>query len=334
MTEKSSSNLPNNSDEIDLGQLFRLIGKGFNNLFKAFLKLFLYFKKNALILLALVVVGAGIGYGLNQIVSKKLKTEVIVKPQMESKNYLYDVIDEIQANIKSKNTEFFKSIGIENIDYNGLDVSISRVNVDTSSDADKQYLELLQSFDDTEAITDIVRAELQNKSSYNHRITFFYKDAELGEDFAKKVMVYINNNSYFDGLLEIYRANAESRIEENKRLLEQVDLIIANYSKKMAQQEDFTGNDRIVLDNQETVNITGLFNLKNNLIQDIEAKKIELEQRSNIIRVINLGQTQEVKKSFFGKNLVLIPLLFVGLYFLFSFLKYLNIKSEQLLKAN
>ncbi len=330
MEEKSSPNRSKNSDEIDLGQLFQLIGNGFNSIFKAFLRLFVYLRKHALILLGLIVVGAGIGYGLNQIVSTKLKTEVIVKPQMDSKNYLYDVVDEIQANIKAENTVFFNTIGIENIDYNGLEVTISRVNVSSDSESDKQYLELLQSFDDTEAIADIVRAELQNKSSYNHRISFFYKDAELGEDFAKKVMVYINNNSYFDGLLEIYRANAESRIEENKRLLEQIDLIIANYSKKMAQQEDFTGNDRIVLDNQETVNITGLFNLKNNLIQDIEAKKIELEQRSDIIRVMNFGQTQEVKKSFFGKNIVIVPMLLLGLFFFFSIIKYLNKKSKEI----
>jgi len=334
MTEKNSSNQPSNSDEIDLGQLFQLIGNGFNKLFKLFLKLFVYLKKNALILLGLVVLGAGIGYALNQIVSKKLKTEVIVKPQMDSKNYLYDVIDEIQANIKAKDTVFFKSIGIDFTDYDGLEIKINRVNGDDSTESDKQYLELLQSFEDTEAIADIVRAELQNKSSYNHRIIFFYKNANQGQDFVIKIMKYINTNIYFDGLIDVYRTNATSRIEENKRLLKQVDEIIANYSKKMVQQDDFSGNERIVLDNQETVNITGLFSLKNNLIQDIEAKNIELEQRTEAIKVINFGKTQQVQNSFFGKKIVVVPLLFVGLYFLISIIKYLNRKSQELLRAN
>ncbi|WP_396636222.1 hypothetical protein [Maribacter sp. R77961] len=334
MTEKNSSNQVKNSDEIDLGQLFQLIGNGFNSLFKVFLRLFVYLKKNALILLGLLVVGAGIGYGLNQIVSKKLKTEVIVKPQMESKNYLYDVIDEVRANIKSKNTDFFKSIGIENIDYNGLDIAISRVNVDTSSESDKQYLELLKSFDDTDAIADIVRVELQNKSSYNHRITFFYKNVEQGKGFSKKVMQYINSNDHFNGLLEIYQANTISRIEENKRLLVQVDEIIANYSNKLGQTNAPTGNERILLDNKETVNITGLFSLKNNLIKNIEDKNVELRQRTQAIKVINFGKTQQVQKSFFGKNIVFIPLILIGIFFLFSFLKYLNKKSQELLKIN
>jgi hypothetical protein len=107
MADNQFNKANNSSDEIDLGQLFNLINKGFNNLFKRFLRLFLYLKRNALLLLGLVVIGVAIGYLLNQVVSKKLKTEVIVRPQFESKNYLYDVVNEIQANIKAKDTAFF-----------------------------------------------------------------------------------------------------------------------------------------------------------------------------------------------------------------------------------
>jgi len=331
MAEKEVPNQKNNSDEIDLGQLFRMIGTGFNNLFSAFLKVFVYLKNNALILLVLITVGVGIGFGLTQIISKKLKTEVIVKPQLESKNYLYDVVSEIQANIEAKDTTFFNSIGVDFTNYNGLEITINRVSGDDSSESDIKYLELLQSFEDTEAIADIVRAELQNKSSFNHRITFYYKNAEHGRNFSEKVMAYINTNEYFDGLITIYRANAESRIKQNKDLLAQVDEIIVNYSKKMAQGESFSGNDRIVLDNQETVNITGLLSFKNSLIKDIETKNLELEERTEPVKVINFGKPQQVQKAFFGKNIVLIPAVFLAVFFLISFLKFLNKKAKALL---
>ncbi len=179
MADNQANNNQSNSDEIDLGQLFRMIGNGFNNLFRAFLRVFLYLKKNALILAALVLVGAGIGYALGKIISEKLKTEVIVKPQMDSKNYLYDVIDEIQANLKAKDTAFFKSIGVDEISFDGLEISINKVQSDGGDEGDSQYLELLQSFENTESISDIVRAELQNKSSFNHRITFLYRNIFL-----------------------------------------------------------------------------------------------------------------------------------------------------------
>lgn len=330
MADNQPNNPQNSSDEIDLGQLFRMIGNGFNTLFKAFLRLFLYLKKNAIIILSLIIVGGAIGYGLNQIVSKKLKTEVIVKPQLESKNYLYDVVAEIQANIEAKDTIFFNSIGVSSIDFRGLEITIGRVSGDDSSESDIKYLELLQSFEDTESIADIVRAELQNKSSFNHRITIYYKNLEQGQIFAKKVMEYINSNTYFDNLVTIYRVNAESRIDQNKNLLAQVDEIITNYSKQMAQTDGVSSNERIILDNQEKVNITGLLNFKNTLIKDIETKKVELEERTDPIKVINFGKPQQVQKAFYGKNIVLIPTLLLAVFFLVSFIKYLNKKVLEL----
>ena len=313
-----------------MGQLFQLIGRGFNAVFLFFLRVFLYLKKNILILISLLILGLAIGYGLSKIISKKLKTVVIVKPQMESKNYLYDVVEEIESNIQAEDTLFFKSIGLDKVDFNGLEITIGRVEEEISSESDIKYLELLQSFDNIEAISDIIRAELQNKSSFNHRIIFFYKNAESGKNFANKVMAYINKNQYFDGLIEIYRSNANSRIEQNKVLLEQVDEIITNYAAKMVKDESQLGSDRILLDNQETVNITGLFSLKNDLIRDIELKKLELEERSQPIKIINFGKSQEIHKLFFGKKIILLPLIFLGSFFLVSFLGYLNRKSASL----
>lgn len=332
MAENQTPANQNSSDEIDLGQLFQLIGRGFNAVFRFFLRVFLYLKKNIFILIGLVVVGLAIGYGLNKIISKKLKTEVIVKPQMESKNYLYDVINEIQANIKAKDTVFFKSIGIEEIDFSGLEVTINRVVEEATTETDTQYLELLQSFENTDAIADIVRAELQNKSSFNHRITFFFKNPSLGKTFANTVMEYINTNPYFDGLIEISRANATSRIEENQLLLKQVDEIITNYTSSLAAKGNTSKSGRIVLDNQEQVNIADLFEYKNLLIRDIETKKLELVERTEPVSVINFGKPQMVQTSFFGKNIVLIPLVLLAIFFLVSFLIYLNNKSRTLSK--
>ncbi len=193
-----------------------------------------------------------------------------------------------------------------------------------------KYLELLQSFENTDAIADIVSAELQNKSSFNHRITFYYKNANLGSDFAKKVMAYINSNSYFTDVMAIYRTNASNRIEQNQFLLKQVDEIIKNYTNGLASKSNTTVGERIVLDNQEQVNIADLFEYKNRLIRDIELKKLELKQNTDVINIINFGKPQVVRKSFFGKNIVLLPLLFLGAFFLLSILGYLNRRSKDI----
>ncbi len=330
MASNQSPSTQNNSDEIDLGQLFQLIGRGFNAIFRWILRVFLYLKKNMLLLIGLVIVGLAIGYGLNQIISKKYKTEVIVKPQIESKNYLYDVVSEIQSNIKSKDTLFFKSIGVENIDFKGLNIEINRVVEIGNAESDLKYLELLQSFENTDAISDIVRAELQNKSSFNHRITFYYKDTAFGKQFAEQILNYINTNAYFNGLLEVYKSNAAARIKEDEKLLEQVDQIITNYTKGLVNNGGSSSNDKIVLDNQEQVNIADIFQYKTGLIRDIETKKLELEERKEPVSIINLGQPQVEQKSFFGKSIVLIPVIFVSVFFILSALVYLNRKAKSI----
>ena len=329
MTDNQSAKSNNSSDEIDLGQLFQLIGKGFNVIFRFILRVFLYLKKNIFILIGLVVLGLAIGYGLNQVISKRLKIEVIVKPQAESKNYLYDAINEIQANIKAKDTLFFNSIGLEEVDFKGLEVTVKRVVEEETSESDIKYLELLQSFENTDAIADIVKEELENKSSFNHRITFFFKNTKLGKEFADKVLEYINGNEYFKRLVKVSRDNAQNRIEANQLLLKQVDEIIANYTNSLAAKENSSISERIILDNQEQVNIADLFEYKNRLIRDIELKRLELEEQKEPISIMNFGTTQVVQKPFFVQNVFLAPIIFLISFFLISFLIYLNRKSSE-----
>ena len=155
MADNQTNN--NNSDEIDLGQLFQFIGKGFDKFFLGIIRVFIYLKKNILFLFGLLVIGIVLSYLANRNSSTNYKTEVIVKPTLESKNYLYDVIDEIQANIKSKNLDFFKELGLslEDVDY----FSISIASVDDgkkSSENEMKFLKLLQSIENTNAIEDIL----------------------------------------------------------------------------------------------------------------------------------------------------------------------------------
>jgi hypothetical protein len=320
------------SDEIDLGQLFQMIGRGFTNLFRFFLRLFVYLSRNIIKLGIIILLGLAIGFGLNLIVTKRLKTEVIVKPNLESKNYLYDVVDEIQANIKAADTAFFGEIGIDIEDVRGLRISVEPVEEkgeETNIDDDIKYLELLEKFRGDDLIGDVVRTEILNKSTLNHRITFYYKKAATGKAIAGKLLDYINSNEYFNELVAIYRNNAQDRILQDQSLVVQIDGLVENYSDKLTSRE-LRGEGRILLDEQEQLDIPGLLNLKNSLIRDIERKKLEIQGQKEAIRVINFGKTQEVQKSFFGKSIVLVPLILIILFFLIDFYKYLNRKAREM----
>jgi len=329
MAENNTTNNTDSNDEIDLGQLFQMIAKAFNNLFRAFLRLFLYLKKNAIALLVLIVLGVAIAYGLKQIVSDELKTEVIVKPNLESHNYLYEVVDEIQSNIKAKDTLFFNKLGIQVENLKGFKVTVESLGDAVNSEKSTEYLELLKEFEGSSAIiSDIIRAEVLSKSTLiNHKISFYYKNQDVGHKYAEILMAYINSNAHFIGLINVNNENAKGRIQKNTELVAQVDGLIAGYTKKLAQKDQTISDGKISFSNGEKSDLTGLFELKNKLIRDIEIKKVELITENETIKIINFGKPQKVKKAFFGKEIVIIPLVFIGLFFFVSFLIYLNKKA-------
>ena len=326
MTEQPKENT---SDEIDLGQLFRMIGSGFNKLGIEFLKLFLYLKKRVLILGGLIVLGLGIGYGLNQITEKKKKIEVIVKPNLDSENYLYDVVAEIESNIKAKDAAFFKNIGIKTENIKQFEISVEPIEVEKKRKGD---LELFEKFKDNPNFSSIIRNELQKNSTSNHRIIFTFKNADEGKVFSEKIMEYINSAEFFQQLIKTSNENAEARIKQNELLIKQIDALIANYTESISEREGQLLDNRISFDNEKPMDITGLFQLKNRLIQDSEQKRIELQEQQEPINVLNFGKSQKVIKPFFGKKLVLIPLIFIGVFFLFELVFFINRKALTLNK--
>lgn len=317
-------------EEIDLGQIFVLFRKGLLRLFRGFLKVYLYLKKNAIKLGILILVGALIGFGLSFIVTNRLKTEVLVKPNLGSESYLYDVVAEIEANIISTDTTFFNSLDIDVNDLVDFSIEISPIEADGIDDLKEEvaYLELLEKFRDEVGILDVVRAEILKNSIINHRIVFYYKDAKSGRDIAKKLMNYINSNDYFKELAAIHTRNAEDRIVKNEKLVDQIDTIITGYASQLTKEKQIEGS--LVLSDEERLNVPAMLRLKNEIIADSEKKKLEIQGKVDAIRVISFGNTQTIKKAFFGNTIVLIPTILVGLFLLLDLAKYLNRKAQEL----
>ncbi|PKA98294.1 hypothetical protein B0O79_1979 [Flavobacteriaceae bacterium MAR_2009_75] len=320
------------NDEIDLGQLLKMIGNGFNRLGIFILRVFLYLKKNALKLLGLIILGVAISFLLSTMVDKKLKTETIVQPNFDGEDYLYDVIDEIQANISSKDSAFLKTTGLSIDDVKGFKVEIQPIvakeEVKEEVEQELQYLELLQSFKDESFAIDIMRSELTKKSIVPHRITFTYTDSEKGKMIVEKLLTYINNNDYYQSLSSVFRDNAQLRIDQNNKLIEQIDELVNNYSKTLLQKEQAPTS--VYMENESALNISSLLILKNRMIKEIEEKKLELSSQSQVISILNKGKTQAVRKLFFNNTFFLLPLGLVVLFLIVSFLGFMNRRASML----
>ncbi len=339
MADQTETTTTGDSGEIDLEKLLQLFRKGLKRIFRGILHLFLYLKKNAFKLVALIAIGIAIALLLTTFVDKKLKTEVIVKPNFASKDYLYDVIDEIQANIRSKDTLFFNDIGIDISGMRGFEVSIEPIeNKEIDKEKTKQnneYLEILQNYKDNDFVLEAIRSEVLKKAVLTHRITFSHKNPEKGEEYVTKLMRYINDNPYFTEIKRVSTENAESRIAENTELIGQIDELVANYAKQLAADNRTVGREGMVLfDEEKEVDVTALLALKNRLIKEIEEKRMEVSEQKEAINIINFGKAQVVKKQFLNKSLFMVPAILLGMFFAWSLLVYLNRKSQELIEQS
>jgi hypothetical protein len=327
MGEQLPTNPNPQSDEIDLGQLFQMIRNGLDKVFIGILKVFRYLKSNFVILALLGVIGLAAGYGLSLITEKTKKTEIIVKPNFESKDYLYGVVKEIDRKIEGKDLEFFRGIGIELDSVQGLKIEIGPMKqegVDVNLEEQLKFLEYVGDLKNDGAIKQVIKNEILSISYVNHKITVYFKDADKGQDAAHKIMDYINANPQFKELREIYIANAEQQIKENELLIEQIDGLIENYTKALGNKSKESGDGTVMLGGEQGLNIPSLLNQKNNLIQNNASKKVALREYKQTIKVFNFGQPQEVEKSFFGHSIIFIPTLLIGAFFFWSLLAFLN----------
>ncbi|MGB5190435.1 hypothetical protein, partial [Robiginitalea sp.] len=271
------SNKPDSSDEIDLGQLFNLIGKGFQKVFRAFLRVYLYFKRNIFWILGLAILGGVTGLLINRIGEQEYQQDVIVTPGLFSKNYLYDVVSELQANLEAHDTVFFNSIGIDLSKTPKLKIEIASLREPAGEDSENEieFIKLLGETVDSEIIRPLLEEELLVKATMDHRITFSYKNREYGMEWVQKIIEHINSNAYYGELLKIETKNARDRILQNDSLVGQIDRLINEYTEKL--KSDNTGAEgRLVLENQESLDIPALMVFKNKLITNTENKKLEL----------------------------------------------------------
>lgn len=324
------SNPPETSDEIDLGQLFKLIGRGFRSVFRGLLSVYLYFKSNFIWLAGLAILGVFTGYLIGRWTEDRQKLDVIVTPNLDTRNYLYDVIAEVQADIKAGDTAFFRSLGMDFEAMDGFELEVSPLKDEKqNSPGNSQMLETMKDFSNSEAIAEMVREELSDQMTRDQRITFYFKNPETGTPYASKILAYINSNPYYKQLLQIQRSNAGERIQRNDSLVRQIDLLINTYTNRLGS-EKAGPEGSLILENQEPLDIPSLFRLKTQLIKDIEEKRLELEREQEPITVVSFGKPHKVTKSLFRQNLILFPLLFLGAFLLVSLLRYLNRKAAEL----
>lgn len=329
-----STNTNHEQEEIDLGQLFGKIGNFFSSITTSIFKGILFVQKNIILLTALVVIGAGLGYYLDS-ETKVYNHEVIVSPNFGCVDYLYNKVNLINSRIQQRDTSFLKSIGIVE-PKNISKVSIKPVidiysfvneNRGTANNAENtQNFELVKLLSEDGDINKVIKDSLTSRNYGHHKILIVTKGFTTNKQTLDPILTYLNESSFYKEFQKTYVDNLKNKMEQDQIVINQIDTLLNQFSNSSNNQK----NDKLVYYNENT-QLNGIIDQKNNLISEINGIKTQLITTSKIIldksRVINIKNTKGLN----NKMKLLLPVVFVfGFIFLSLFLSFYKKQKAKL----
>jgi len=336
----AKQNIPQD-DEVDLGNLFKIIGKGFKNLFNTigqffksvfhyFILLLLFFRNNALKLGIAVFIGSVIGLYLDLTLPKQYSSSMIVEPNFKSAQQLYQNINFYHELVKQKDLNllaqtfqipvseasklkgfYIEPLKNENEKYEFFNDFIEEVDTTTIKNID--IIEFKKGFTDY----DYKYHQIKVKSLSN--IIF--------EKLSTPIISSIQNNSYYKYQKKI---NDENLFQNEKVLvksLQEVDTLRKIYNEVLiteAKKAEMGTNITLAQGVKKTDELE-LFNESLKLNEELINNNKEKAETTDILNVVSTFSKVGIKeRSLFNKMTTILGLGFGLLMLIFILLKQLN----------
>ncbi|CAM3940333.1 hypothetical protein B0A58_03495 [Flavobacterium branchiophilum NBRC 15030 = ATCC 35035] len=309
--------------DIDLSVLTDKVKSFFGNIAFSLFKCILFLKNNSRVFAFLIIGGGILGYTIDHF-SKSYRHELIVTPYYGSVDYLYTKIDYLQTKINQNDQAFFKSIGVQEAEnVNEIEVEpiidlYNFINNGTAGNKDEnsQNFEMIKLLAEESDINKVIKEKLTSKNYNRHLITISTKKVVSEKNTITPLLLYLNNDAYLNKIRAIYTANVKDKIQKNEEVIKQIDGLLNSFA---ATSNSTQQNNKLVYYNENT-QLNELIATKNGLIRDIGLQKIELINLDYFIKatstVVNLKNTSKI----YQKKTILLPIIFVIGYILYSFL--------------
>ena len=335
----------NNEEEVDLGSLFLIIGKGFSNLFNftgnffqgifhGVIKSLVFLKKNLRSIAIATFIGGVLGLVIEFNKTDLFEAELLLEPNFKSTRQLYNNVNYYNDLVKQEDIASLQQIF--NLDENEA-VSLKKFEIapiQIDSDIINSYDDLILSVD-TLTIKSYEYAAFKNSfTKYDYTIHKVTVKAEKNDVFDKLDEVIISsvvNNAYFNRLKKITNNNLNRTDSLYRQNLIQIDSLRKVYMKVMIEEakKDLSGTS-IDFGGQKTMTKEiDLYETNRKINEDLEEI---IEKKSTKYEVINvLSNFQRIGTEVKGvtKNYVfLLGALGAGLMILWLLLRQLNTYLE------
>lgn len=327
----------NQDQEIDLTQVFKKISGFFDTIAMAIFKGILFVKKNILIFITLFIIGAGLGYFLDQS-KKNYDSEIIVSPNVAGVDYLYSKIDLLKSKLKENDATFFKSIGIKNpskiskIEIEPIVDLNSFVNNSSSaaSAQNTQNFELIKLLAESSDVNKVIKDKLISKNYPLHSIIIKTDSKISTTELITPILKYLNTDAYLNQIMAISKENIIFKMKKNEETISQTDSLIKVLTTNLSNNQK---GSNLVYNNEDN-QFDKLFGIKNVLINEVANQKISLVKSELIIKDIATTTNVINTKGSNGKMKLILPVLFIGLFLLFTVFKLFYNSQKAKLTSN
>ncbi len=292
-----------NEDEIDLGSLFVIIGKGFTKffnfigtifkgIFHVFISILIFFKDNFIKIGIAGLIGVIAGVFLEVKSEKKYGSELLVEPNFKSALQLYNNVNFYNDLVKQKDTiTLGKVFNLNMEDASSLKkFSIEPLVVDT--DKINAYNDLILSVD-TLTIKSYEYEDFKNSfTDYDYKVHKISVVATKNDVFNKLNDVIISsvvNNKYFNRIKELQNEDL-NRTDSLYRLnLAQIDSLRRVYMEVMIEEarKQTTGTNIDLGGQKKTSKELELFDTNRKINDDLRNIAKEKSKKYEVINVIS-----------------------------------------------
>ncbi len=330
----SQNSTNSDNQEIDLNIISTKIKGFFDGIGTSIFKSILFFKQNLLWVGILFITGAGLGFLLDT-TNKTFDSEIIVKPNFGSTDYLYSKIDLLESKIKDRDTLFLKSIGIEkpkNLNLIEIEPVIdiySFVNnsFDKNNTANTQNFELVKLLAEEGDINKIIKEEVTSKNYSSQKIHIRTKGQIQDNKMIVPILNYLNNNDYFEAIRKTYVKNIAIKMLKNEETINQINELLNQFSNAANSSQK---SEKLVYYNENT-QLNEIIKTKESLLFELGSQRIELANTDKFIKknsgILNIKNTENVN----GKLKFVLPFLFIFGFVLIHL--FSNFYKKQALKA-
>ncbi len=329
-------------DEIDIGQLFIIIGRGFNNffnfignifstLFSWLLTLILFVRSNFKQLAAAAILGGLLG-GIYQYTIKEIQFEssMTIEPNFGSAVQLYKNIDYYYSLIEQDDHErLATSLNISMAEAE----SIARIEVEPYSNKNQILLSYKEFMGNLDSLTiNLIDYNTYAKSqpieSFKyHVVKVSSKDKYIFKQLEDPIISSIIQNTYYDNVKSITFSNLISRKNALVSSMSELDSLRSFYKKVLLAEslKESSGTNIYLSESSNSDKEVLIFDKYMLMNQQLIDVNIKLNDKNKVINVVSSFNAIGMKVNTWYKNWALIGFIGGGLIvFIFLGLKKLN----------